>query len=134
MKVTKTERNHPINEKQFKKWITALRSGKYSQTTSTLEDKDGFCCLGVACKVIIPKSKQNIDDYDGFLRGGLPTDHQPAPQWLLDMENDVHHRTNIGIGLEDAGKYISTLNDNMRLSFDEIADVLELIYVHGALE
>lgn len=33
------------------KWITALRSGKYKQTTNTLKAKDGsgFCCLGVLC-------------------------------------------------------------------------------------
>lgn len=36
-----------------KKWVEALRSGQYAQTTSTLRDGSGdwvgYCCLGVAC-------------------------------------------------------------------------------------
>lgn len=41
--------------KAFKnKWIKALRSGEYSQTKRKLQDKDGYCCLGVACRIIHP--------------------------------------------------------------------------------
>lgn len=31
--------------------VAALRSGNYSQTTKTLCDDRGFCCLGVACDI-----------------------------------------------------------------------------------
>lgn len=31
-----------------KLWMDALLSGTYSQTTETLHDKTGWCCLGVA--------------------------------------------------------------------------------------
>lgn len=35
-------------DKELKaKWVAALRSGEYKQTTETLRDGDGFCCLGV---------------------------------------------------------------------------------------
>ena len=34
-------------------WMTALRSGKYKQTTGTLADQDGHCCLGVACDLAV---------------------------------------------------------------------------------
>ena len=36
-----------------KKWVKALRSGKYKQTTSRLKDKTGYCCLGVACELAV---------------------------------------------------------------------------------
>ena len=34
-----------------RKWVAALRSGKYKQIKRRLRDKKGFCCLGVACDV-----------------------------------------------------------------------------------
>jgi hypothetical protein len=34
----------------MKKWVSALRSGKYKQGTGRLRDSDDqFCCLGVLC-------------------------------------------------------------------------------------
>ena len=35
------------------KWVAALESGEYTQTTGRLRDGYGFCCLGVACDVAI---------------------------------------------------------------------------------
>jgi hypothetical protein len=44
--------NSPISNKELVlKWITALESGEYSQTTACLRDFRGFCCLGVLCDV-----------------------------------------------------------------------------------
>lgn len=37
-----------------KRWITALESGDYQQTTGTLKDETGYCCLGVVCNLIDP--------------------------------------------------------------------------------
>ena len=34
-----------------KKWIEALRSGEFSQTTNRLHDDKGLCCLGVATEL-----------------------------------------------------------------------------------
>jgi hypothetical protein len=33
------------------KWIAALRSGKYPQTSQFLRTSKGYCCLGVLCDV-----------------------------------------------------------------------------------
>lgn len=30
-----------------RKWISALKSGKYKQTKGCLHNKEGYCCLGV---------------------------------------------------------------------------------------
>lgn len=34
-----------------KKWVEALRSGKYSQGKNYLRKGDSYCCLGVLCEV-----------------------------------------------------------------------------------
>jgi hypothetical protein len=34
-----------------RKWIEALRSGKYRQTRQYLMDDGGYCCLGVLCVI-----------------------------------------------------------------------------------
>lgn len=36
-----------MNEKKIRKWLEALRSGKYKQTRGKFKGKRGFCCLGV---------------------------------------------------------------------------------------
>lgn len=37
-----------------RKFVDALRSGKYQQTMDELRTDDAFCCLGVACDIIDP--------------------------------------------------------------------------------
>lgn len=39
------------NKENIRKWVEALRSGKFQQTNGALRDLDGYCCLGVACEV-----------------------------------------------------------------------------------
>ena len=44
--------------KAFKiKWLKALRSGDYLQSTHFLQTDAGYCCLGVACRIEHPKMK-----------------------------------------------------------------------------
>jgi hypothetical protein len=40
-----------LTERQ-ERWLQALESVEYEQTDGFLRDKDGFCCLGVACDVM----------------------------------------------------------------------------------
>ncbi len=37
------------------KWVAALRSGKYQQSSDALRTEDGFCCLGVLCDIVDPE-------------------------------------------------------------------------------
>jgi hypothetical protein len=111
-----------VSKKNIEKWCIALRSGKYKQTTYKLQNENGFCCLGVACKIFIPEEKQDLKN--GQLTGSYP-DRQPySPKWLNGISEDVNYKT---------GEGLLTLNDLMGLTFDEIADVLELIYIHEAI-
>lgn len=106
-----------LNRAQFNKWLRALRSGKYHQTQERLEDIHGYCCLGVACKVIIPKKKQEIG-WDGLL-GETPNEQKHAPNWLKEIDYDFAVKT--GVALTD-------LNDDCNYTFEQIADVLDKVY------
>lgn len=46
----------------MKRWVKALRSGKYKQTGGFLRDGDGFCCLGVLCD--LAKNDTGLKWYD----------------------------------------------------------------------
>lgn len=35
----------------MKRWVEALRSGKFKQTTGSLRNYQGYCCLGVLCHI-----------------------------------------------------------------------------------
>lgn len=45
-----------LNPEIKEKWITALESGEYPQTRSCLNDKNGFCCLGVLTDLFIKET------------------------------------------------------------------------------
>src|ERR1044072_180997 len=107
-----------INKDELRIWIAALRSGEYQQGNGTLQSKNGYCCLGVACKVLIPaKSLKFLDDK---LAGNYPEDQPKSPKWLRHIDLDV--KTKFGIQL-------SELNDARNWSFNQIADLLEKLYL-----
>ena len=39
-----------------KKWIEALRSGRFKQGKNALKTNDKHCCLGVLCEVVITEA------------------------------------------------------------------------------
>lgn len=99
----------------IKKWIEALRSGKYKQDKYQLQTSKGFCCLGVACDLFSPKHKRNKGILVGFIPDSL------APHWLVNIAKDPH-------------LFLSWKNDVGGFSFDEIADCLQAVYVLKVLE
>lgn len=107
-------------------WIKALRSGNYKQLKSQLHkfenDENYYCCLGVACRVLMKEEDLSYDGADIF--GGLPTDQHRAPIWLQSINDDFE---------EKVGHSLSRLNDTYNYSFDMIADLLEIIYIHEAI-
>lgn len=115
----------------IKKWINALRSGEYKQTGCFLERDDAFCCLGVACKVFIPKEKLHLNGH-GML-GHEPVDQPAAPAWLKSLNADFTEITGRSlVGLNDSGARSWNRGDE-RFNFNEIADVLQLVYIEEAL-
>lgn len=93
------------------KWLEALRSGKYKQTTSFLHDSQGYCCLGVAAKI------KGVD-LNAFGSWGYLENHMADfPEELFDVVD-----TN---GEPKLQNELTKLNDNEHYSFTEIADWIE---------
>ena len=92
------------------RWVTALRSGAYTQCRRRLHTGDKFCCLGVLCAV--EGLAQNSDDeyeYEGeFDRVALPSNFRTYMYITKDEEDSL-------IGL----------NDIQMKTFKEIADWIE---------
>jgi hypothetical protein len=135
--VSYTPRQQAANRK---KWIKALRSGKYKQGKGYLhikgEKQDSFCCLGVACDLALKagvelKTQQvtatNKDDevqvmmYD-HEQGELPEEVQ---KWLGLATVCGTFSTKNGF------KYLTSLNDGddpagiKGKSFKQISNIIE---------
>lgn len=96
--------------KAFKrKWIAALRSGKYEKGKYNLFDRrsNSYCCLGVACRVA--GQKKITDD------GSIPVQNRLVPRLLRGVE---------GVPNTLAAMNDGSFNSNPK-SFEEIADWIE---------
>ncbi len=121
-----------MNKEIKEKWLKALRSGEYKQGRGYLRkesgDEDRYCCLGVLAKEClggewVKKDSLGInfrqlsdsvwvyrDNFSGECRwGSFPksvTDHLEIkdPEWI---------------------DYLTDMNDNRYMDFDQIADWIE---------
>lgn len=111
------------------KWIDALRSGEYSQTSQSLKDSQGFCCLGVLCDLYLNEEpnpngfwKDDAFYYDNSYGDVWSEEYLPEPVMDWAGLNDDNPRVwSNGV---DKSICISDLND-MGTSFSQIADVIE---------
>jgi hypothetical protein len=90
-------------------WVSALKSGHYSQTTACLKDDAGYCCLGVLCDL---HAKTNGQIWEGRFylgRSGYP------PEEVMEWA-----------GLDSEQRFaLASLNDNQRKNFSQIAEYIE---------
>lgn len=121
------------------KWIDALKSGDYKQTKSALQNKDGYCCLGLACIMV---SECNFCQRKGYLFG-QDLSSQPDADGKLGLRGSVGRIWWAGEGgmcrsavelLRERGYNIpakrsaltlTTLNDEHGVSFMHIGELLE---------
>ena len=76
-------------------WIAALRSGEFKQTRGRMFDGEGYCCLGVLCKVAgctvvlgsTDRDRENAENYD-FVERATPIDRTD-----LSQKNDIEMLT-----------------------------------------
>jgi len=108
-----------MNKKIKKEWIAALRSGKYKKGRNKLKSRANqygtpYCCLGVLCDIAI---KHNIVDTDVF--DNETTLPSSVYEWAgLDSHNPRLYRDKDDVTCTEA-------NDDKKLSFAEIADLIE---------
>ena len=100
-----------------KRWVEALRSGKYEQGVYYLHCNNEFCALGVACDLMrdeldVFKINDELVEYDG---------HRTVTPWrvrkALGLITDLGHFN----GTKDT---ISKKSDS-GVPFTEIADLIE---------
>lgn len=102
------------------KWLTALRSGEFTQGKNYLHHKGKYCCLGVMEMVI-------SGEVEGKNAIAMPTLEWLKAHGITFNEDTLVGNTNpimLNTDLTVRGS-IATLNDEGGLSFPEIADLIE---------
>jgi hypothetical protein len=128
----------------LKEWVKALRSGEYKQTKHRLRDKEGYCCLGVACEVISGIFDDIVGYWDNYLwisedRYGQESEEVQLPEVIanrlgIDRAGELVVPV-CGTGScedddDDLWTSLAMLNDG-GASFDFIADVIEKQFING---
>lgn len=100
------------------KWIEALESGEYKQTTNYLKTKNGFCCLGVAC---------DLYDHTIWIVGSIDKGYLNYAGKTSSPPNYVNEY----FGLDATQGLIDDLinmNDSEGKTFSEIAEYLRDVW------
>lgn len=103
-----------MNPKIAKRWIKALRSGKYKQDTGQLRNGDKFCCLGVLCDL---HAKETGMEWSK--RGCYYEEKHLLPSIVIQWAGLKSNNGKLG-----PRRSLSKLNDN-GASFRKIATVIE---------
>jgi len=119
-----------MNPRIKKKWLEALRSGEYKQTTETLRDENGFCCLGVLCDIHAKERGANwvklIESYE--LYGEVQLLPLSVQEWAgldNDMGGVVDFEYESGGEIHLKADTLPEINDSWNKNFNEIADLIE---------
>lgn len=103
----------------MKKWVKALRSGKYSQTTDALKYDTGYCCLGVLCAI------SGLDKFKRATGGRLYTyggKYGLLPKKVLNFSG---MKTDNGQYSNNTGTSCLVDKNDAGLSFKQIANIIE---------
>lgn len=78
-----------MNPEVKAKWLPALRSGDYKQTTSILNNNQGgFCCLGVLCEIAVAdhvvESQGTIEGCVEYYSGPADVERSVLPTAVMD--------------------------------------------------
>lgn len=123
-----------MNKEVAVQWVEALRSGKFKQGRSRLQDSEGnYCCLGVLCEIAPPEVPKERDP-SGRLRGTLLDAQRPVMDWASlngdggDFSKSLSIPKDCACGDPKCVQSLSSLvalNDNAKMTFEQIADFIE---------
>lgn len=107
-------------DKQIKKlWVDALRSGEYRQARYRLRTRqNGFCCLGVLCNI----HAQHFPETAAKNPQGLYFGEEGILPSIVTRWARLDHIT---VQYRGESHSLADLNDNKRLNFNQIADIIE---------
>jgi len=115
-----------VNE-NAKKWVKALRSGKYKQGKNSLRVDGTYCCLGVACDLYAKETGLGKwEFYEDVCLGFLIGSNLEETTLPHEVKKWLGLRDCCGLFIKD-GKtdYLTELNDARDYTFKEIADLVE---------
>ncbi len=131
-----------MNPEIKERWITALRSDEYRQTTNYLNRNGGYCCLGVLCEIAVEDgvvTKSFYDPDETIVMYSDPNDGydkttkvlpDAVAQWAGFGLTD-NPEVEIFVDLHDSSGErlrkisLAELNDRAGFNFHQIADVIE---------
>jgi len=110
-----------VNKEIKARWVDALRSGVYNQTRGVLQNEKGYCCLGVLCDIHANETNTRwVPEAFSFVYASeinvLPT---IVRKWAGLKHKDPT------VKVDGAHEALSNMNDILRKTFAEIADVIE---------
>lgn len=115
-----------MNKEWKKKWIEALRSGKYQQGKRMLRHREtnNFCCWGVLCDIVDPAGwREPVMNGDGY--GYLNPSNTGMPPEVVYEKCGLVYNPDTGLLQSDTiADELASMNDNGK-SFKEIADKIE---------
>ena len=94
------------------RWVAALRSGKYSQTTGALGDAKGYCCLGVLCDVAKPEAwHDTVPGYHEYGSGYINATGIAAMEFpeLAYYQDNLARKNDEGASFTEIADYIENL-------------------------
>lgn len=117
-----------MNPEVKARWVAALRSGEYVQSTGTLRTKNNeFCCLGVLCDLRATEKGITKWSANDFNRDGDDYPNDEVCDWAgfprLD-EDRLAREYNPEVRIGDERKGVADHNDE-GATFAEIADAIE---------
>jgi hypothetical protein len=112
-----------VKKEWARKWVEALRSGKYKQGQHHLKWNNTFCCLGVLCDI------SKVGSWgDGPKHAYYCDKSATLPDDVL-AETGVKHSSGV---IGTWGTTLVELNDGVDevvgRSFEEIADIIEMFW------
>jgi hypothetical protein len=116
------------------KWVAALLSNEYEQTTGVLRNGDGFCCLGVLCDIYAQETGVEwftVNGRDFGMHGADSVLPLEVRRWAgladehggyvsVSKDYDEGEMTTV-----DHTASLTELNDTWNYDFRQIADVIE---------
>ncbi|CAB4140973.1 hypothetical protein UFOVP401_47 [uncultured Caudovirales phage] len=123
-----------MNREIKKRWVAALRSGKYRQGSGHLRKDGCYCALGVLCDLFVQDREHEGVSWDTtFDEYYFVRYEKDQATYYYEFLNPavmkwagVRHE-NPAFWMESAEEYftVSDLNDDQTLSFEEIATIIE---------
>lgn len=118
-----------LNPEVKAKWVAALRSGEYKQGYRNLRSPDDrFCCLGVLCDLA---AKEGVIPPATIMHGlffygessALPS--EAVSSWAFGKPFTYSSAFNTLDKKSGRNRHLAYFNDEVGMSFSQIADLIE---------